>query len=341
MIADMAGVSRGTVDRVINNRANVSPELHARIMEVIEKTGYLSPHEHHQKILDYSQSNAIKLGILLPNWTGHFKNEVSRGIAAAESELNELNVEILTAECTTDVPQEAIELIDKLLSEGAQGIALCTQDTPTIKEKVQSMTQNGVPVITFNSDIPNSGRACFIGQNYLQSGRIAAEILSKCVPKSGKILASVGNLEFQGHRERLHGFNERMAELGISEDQITVIQTYNDYQITLQKVNEHLASNPDLQAIYMANRSVGACAEAVNMSGKKGEIRVVCHDLPERTKLLLMDGSVDFTISQDLYSQGYLPLIFLRNILQKNQKIASEGVDTPISIICSQNLTTH
>ena len=51
MVADKAGVSRGTVDRVLNNRSHVSPDVYERVMAAIQETGYLTPRSTYQKTL--------------------------------------------------------------------------------------------------------------------------------------------------------------------------------------------------------------------------------------------------------------------------------------------------
>lgn len=338
MVADKAGVSRGTVDRVLNNRSHVSPEIHEKVMRALKETGYIPVHKFHQITLQNSTHTPIKLGVLLPNWTGHFKTEIMRGIESARSDFEGFRVEIFTEECETNIPHEIIEKIDLLLSKGIQGLSLCTFDHPAINEKINSLIEQNIPVVTYNSDLPDSGRLIFIGQDYPKSGRIAAELLSKCVPKDAKILVAIGSKEFDGHRQRLHGFEDRMRELGFADSQFQLIETLNDYQITYKKVLQYLEEAPDINAIYMVNRSVSGCAEAVRTAGKKGKLRIICHDLPESTKFLLKDGSIDFTITQDIYQQGYLPLAFLREYLQKKIDPAAFDITTRMSIICSQNI---
>ena len=64
IVAEAAGVSCGTVDRVLNNRAHVNPDVRERGLLALKKTGYLSPGEKHQQQLD---GETLKLGVLLPN----------------------------------------------------------------------------------------------------------------------------------------------------------------------------------------------------------------------------------------------------------------------------------
>ncbi len=338
MIADRAGVSRGTVDRVLNNRSYVKEEIRARVLDAIAEVGYMSPREAHRKTLHEDTFAPLRLGVLLPNWTDYFRPEVLRGIAAAQDELRQFNVEILLDECQTDVPAEASERLDALTAQGVRGIALCAINDITIEAKASALAEQGIPVITFNSDLPNSRRICFVGQNYNKSGRIAAELVSKCIPARGRVLAMCGNLEFDGHRRRLTGFCERMHEVGFSSDRIEVSETFNDYHVTYRKISETLAHTPELAAVYMANQSVEGCAAAIADAGRTGTVRVVVHDLSENTRALLQSGGVDFAISQNFFRQGYLPLKFLRELLQLGHTPDPDQTNTSISVICSQNM---
>ena len=339
MVAERAGVSRGTVDRVVNNRSYVKAEVRERVLAAIEELGYGLPREGLTAVLPAETAEPLRLGVVLPNWVGHTRMELLRGIEAARSELARYRVEVLVAACETDIPAEVIERINGLVSEGVRGIAICAIADPAIESRVDALAESEIPVITFNSDLPDSRRLCFIGQDYNKSGRIAAEMMSKCIPPSGQILAVAGNLEFNGHRKRLDGFCTRMHELGYSAGQIEVIETYNDYHVTRRKVAEALARNPRLNAVYMANQSVAGCADAIKEAGKTGLLRVICHDVSENTKTLLRERRVDLTISQDIFNQGYQPLMLLQGLLQRGIDPCSvERAVTGIDIVCAESL---
>lgn len=338
LVANMAGVSRGTVDRVLNNRAHVRPDVREKVMAALQETGYLPPRIAYQNNLMNQNFAPIKLGVLLPNWTGHFKWEIINGIEAAQAELGDFHVKIIMEECQTDIPEENLEKLNNLVDQGIQGLSICTVNDAAIEKRIEELIASGIPVITYNSDLPQSKRLCFVGQDYTKSGRIAAELISKCIAPSAKILATVGNLEFDGHRARLHGFCQRMEEIGFAKDQIQVIETFNNYQITYRKVLDVLQSGEDISAIYMANRSVAGCTKAVETAGKTGELRIICHDISEHTKTLLKKGEIDFSISQDIFQQGYLPLVYLRDFIHKEKLPEHASTSTNISIICSQNL---
>lgn len=119
MVAGLVGVSRGTVDRVLNNRSYVKEEVRARVLEAAAELGYLSPHAfHNQKIAGEPCTSPIKLSVPLPNWTDFFRPEVLRGIEGAREELSPFGVEIMVEECLTDNPEESIQRLDALAARG-------------------------------------------------------------------------------------------------------------------------------------------------------------------------------------------------------------------------------
>lgn len=336
MVADLAGVSRGTVDRVLNGRSYVSAEVRQRVLDALNQTGYLAAGtlRHTRR----GGSEPRRLGVLLPNWDDQFFTEVERGVALAQEELAEDGVEILVRRCKTDIPQEALELLGELASAKAAGLAVCTVNDRSVAAKVAELAEAGIPCVTFNSDLPDSRRLCFIGQDIHQAGRVAAELMSQCVPADSLVLATVGNRKFDGHRGRLEGFCRRLEEKGFSESQIIVAETFNDYRTTVSVVSQALEQHPALRGIYMANLSVSGCAEALRLAGKKGQVRLICHDINESTRQLLLDGSVAFTIPQDMVQQGYAPLILLRDFLWRGKPLDEQRFSNRILLLCAENL---
>ena len=337
-IAQITGVSRGTVDRVLNDRPHVRPDVREKVLAAIAETGYLSPREAHQRNLA-EHFKPLHLGVLLPNeWETQFREEVLQGIEQARAELENSAVRISVSSCRTDLPQEAIEHIQRFVTNGVDGLAVCTLHDRSIAQYVAKLSLRGVPCVTFNSDLPESRRLCFVGQDIHKTGRVAAELMSKCVSPAERILVAVGNLKFNGHRQRLMGFQERMAELGYDEERITVVETFNDYGATVSAVSAALEQYPDLKGVYMANLSITGCAEAVRAAGKKGQIHIICHDVNDGIRRLLREGMVDFTIPQNFVQQGYAPLILLTKYLRKGKIPDLSRYVGQIQVLCAENL---
>jgi LacI family transcriptional regulator len=258
----------------------------------------------------------------------------------ARKELKNYHIEVLTERCQTDQPQECVEKIDKLIAAGIHGLAICAQDVALIQKKLQAVTQKGMPVVTFNSDIPGSGRLCFIGQDIIKEGRLCGEIMAKLLPgdpgEGAHILIVCGNLEFYAHHSRVEGFLAKYRELGFPPGSYTVIETYNDYRITFEKVGKCLAENPHIKGIYMANESVAGCVDAIKQA--QAHVRVICHDLSGTTARFLRDRAVDFVIEQDMQCQGFLPFKIIAELLIEGNKPKKIINYSRINIIGVENI---
>ena len=338
MIAEKAGVSRGTVDRVLNNRSYVKADVKERILQTAKELGYVSQREIHLRERE-EESRPLRLGVLLPSFGfgPQFHEGISAGIREAQAELENANVEVLVKMCRTDLPEEAAGLLAELREEGIQGLSVCLPQAPSIEKALREMREGEIPIVTFNSDLPDSGRILFVGQDIRKSGRLAAQIMSRCVRPGEQVLAAVGNMKFDGHLQRFQGFSERMAELGFPPEDLITAETFNDYSTTLHAIGDALRSHPDLAGIYMANLSVTACAEAVRAYGREKKVHVICHDINDGIRRLLKEGRVDFTIPQDFVRQGREPLIWLAGYL-RGKELPDAGRFNDLRILCAENI---
>lgn len=338
-VAEQAGVSRGTVDRVLNQRPHVKPDVYERVVETMRELNYIPPHREQAEALGLQagkETEIIYLGVVLPNWQGYFRQEILRGIQDASEMLKPKNTEVLVETCETALPDECLEKIDQLLEKGVSGIALCTMDHDSIIQKIHRLWEDGIPVVTFNSDIQDSDRICYVGQDVIQSGRVAGELMSRYLRPEDSLLVTIGNYAYRGHRQRMQGFCQRLHEDGFDNSHFEVLETYNDYTRTYMKVRESLERMPEIRGIYMANESVMGCVEAVRSAGAQDRILIVCHDLTEENKRFLARKEIGFVIAQDIHGDGIRALTILREYVREH--FLPESTWSPIDIICGENL---
>ena len=85
-VALRAGVSRGTVDRVLNQRPHVKPDIYEKVVRAMKELDYVPPTERQAKALGLTLPalEHCRIGILLPSERGHFRQEILRGIEDAQ-----------------------------------------------------------------------------------------------------------------------------------------------------------------------------------------------------------------------------------------------------------------
>lgn len=333
MIAEKAGVSRGTVDRVLHNRQEVSPEVREHVLAVAKIMGYLAaPQENREQKV---------IGMILPGnrwFDDYLKKEWMRGVKDASEIVEPLGYRVELVECETDLSFDIVSAAEELLKKKPAGIAMTGMDTRSVRDCIDRIVESGIPVVTYNSDLDGTKRSCFIGQNLYKSGRVAANMIFPGITKEDKILAVAGNLDYAAHNSRIRGFVDACKEAGITEEQIVVKESHNEYFLTYEIVKAALAGMPDLKAIYMANESVPACAEALADEKTDRRLLVVGNDLTGATRRLLLEGSVDFIIEQNIYWQGYQPIVTLKKLIEMPSFPIAENSFTNISVVNTESI---
>ena len=334
MIAERAGVSRGTVDRVLHDRPSVTPEIRERVKRLAKQLGYGEPD-------DGTPRMRARIGVFLPgsDWfSADLKREWLNGVHDAQKIIEPLGYEVGVIECETDLPNELDEQLERFRSDGIDGAVISARNTPAAQRIIRRLTEQHIPVITFSSDLPESGRTCFIGEDPYRSGRVAADLITKYIRPGDEILIVAGNLEIDAHAQRVSGFRDKCLESGIGQNRLHIVQSFNEYVLTGERVSEQLKCNDRIRAVYMATESVAACAEAVQLCHRKSSVMIVGNDLTAVTKRLLKADKIDFIIEQDLYRQGYQPIIQLKEILEDPAKPVKPVMLTEISVINAENM---
>lgn len=160
-IAELAGVSRGTVDRVLNNRGSVNANTAARVREIAEKLNY-KPNK--AGLMLAAQKKNLKIGVILFPDSNPFFSEVLEGVNAKAKELSAYNFTVLIRQVPFD-ETEQFNTMEALLAEGINGLVIAPFNSLYIAAEIDRLTEMNIPVITVNTDIL-SRRIAYVGSNY-------------------------------------------------------------------------------------------------------------------------------------------------------------------------------
>jgi len=323
-IASLAGVSRGTVDRVLNNRGTVNPETAAKVREIADLLNY-TPNKL-GKTLSTKKKN-LKFGYILFGSTNDnpFFDDVVAGIEKKSKDLMEYGISVDTRFSGFRNPSDQVELIDQLMVSGINGLAITPINHPAVAKKIKEISDKGIPVITVNTDIENSGRLAYVGSNYLESGKTAGGLLRLFTGGKANVGIIVGSMDILCHSERVNGFKQVLNGYGSEINIVDIVENYDDDFISFEVTKALLERHPEIDSLYLASAGVyGACRAVKSVNcGKK--LKIISYDCVPATKLLIEDGTIDATITQQPNVQGSKPLSILfdylvLNITPKNDK---------------------
>lgn len=333
-IAELSGVSRGTVDRVLNNRGRVKPEVAEKVQKIADEIGYVPK----RKKMAGRREN-IKIGIITQLSKSSFISEIQRGIESAKKVLEVTGIKVIIKEIETIDEYEQKKCIDELIKEGVSGIALMPVDSEIIRSTINDVVENkNIPVVTFNSDIVGTKRACFVGLDNRKSGRTSAGLMGMLTGGKGKVIVITGFFSNNVNSQRVDGFVEEIKESFPNIELMGVQCSFDDSNEVEKIITGAIENFSDLKGIFVVSSGQSGIKGAFDNKHIEDRPFVIIYDSTPKNKLLLKDNVVDFLIDQELYFQGYKPPFILADIITENKIPKDEYVYTHINIKTKYNI---
>ncbi len=323
-IARLAGTSRGTVDRVFNNRGRVSQEMADRIMAVATEHNY-TPNES-AKLLATSQSYTI--GVVINSVGNKFFDDVMIGIERAKIDLARYKVSLDVVQLRGYSDIEQIEAIDSLIHRGVHGIAITPIESPLVKQRLDSLIRDGIPCVFINSDLDNVDRLATVGADNRENGLLAANIALLALDNNSNIAIVTGSHSNLGNTKRVNAFSQLIADGGKQTSIVDTVECHDDNDTAYKVVTDILGRHDNIHLIYFCAGGVTGGLNAIVDSGKP--VRAITVDDNNAIRMGLESGMVLATITQDPVQQGYRPLELLAEYLALdrvpiNRKIHTEN----------------
>ena len=337
-IAQLAGVSRGTVDRAINGRGRIDKEVEARILQIAEEIGYV-PRKKRKEMESVSVVQRRKLGVILQLEKASFMLEVKRGIYDATELLKARGIDILLRACDKVDENAQREAILELEQDGIEGLAIMPVDSDSIREELLRLSnEKSMPIVTFNSDIVGTKRNCFVGLDNWKSGQTAAGLMAYMTGKKGKILIITGYFSNSVSSKRVDGFLEEMRTTFPNMELLGVQCSYDKEEEVEQIIVNMMSFVPDLAGIFVASGGQAGVRKAFEQLRLNQRPFVIIYDLTPKNERALREGSVDFLIDQQGYEQGFRSLMVLSDLVLKEEEVKEEFLYTDIRIKTKYNI---
>lgn len=310
-IAELAGVSRGTVDRVLNHRGFVNAETEKKVLEIANLLNY-QPNKAGMALA--AQKKKYLIGILLFGEENPFFDQVMEGLHAKLEELSIYGCSIITKRISVDLDIQ-LAAIDELKEAGIHGLILSPYNDDAIRHKIDELMQDGIPCITINTDIPDSKRIAYVGSDYHKCGKVAGNLLSLMTKDNCKVGVITGSHNVLCHEERICGFLDFFSSSDSSVDIIATVENDDDDYKSYEVVSQLLANHPDIDAFYFTAAGVyGGCRAITNAKLSHKPI-VLTFDAVPSTRELLAEDIVTATICQHPEEQGARSLALLLDYL--------------------------
>jgi ribose transport system substrate-binding protein len=210
-------------------------------------------------------------------------------------------------------------IIRDVVKNGSKAIIVSCSDEDTLTQAINYAVENGIAVMTFDSDAPNSKRFAFYGPDDLEMGKKLMNELAGLIDGKGKIAILGGNKTANNLQERVKGISQTAAEY----PDIEIIGTYYHPETETNAIavmNEVIKSNPDIKGLAMVG-SWAFFGEKLKSIIEPGKIKIVAVDaLPVQLKYI-EKNYVQVLLGQPTFTWGEISVQTVIDKIYLNKKV--------------------
>lgn len=330
-IAALAGVHKSTVDKVLHNRPGVSDARRQQIKALLKEYGYES--NPLAKALNY-QKNKLKVCVILPEVDA--MPYLKAGMELVRQDFNSFNIEVLYDIVPFDVSTQAPRL-QQLRQEGVSGVVILPIEIPEVIQAMQQLEKDNIPVIAVNSDLPAKPYLCYVGQDMVQSGKVAARMAGLLLPHGGQ-LGVICSTTMRAVKQREFSFLESISVLYPNIFIKEILNIEENAACAYQRTTELLQKNPSINALFIACGCVPDICKAVRDAGRSKDMIIISYEQYPEIAALVKNGEIACTISGDLKEQGRLAMRLLFEYLIYGKKPKQKEIYIKNEILIRENI---
>lgn len=340
-IAELAGVSAGTVDRALYDRGRVKPEVAARIKQIAESLNY-EPNKA-ARLLSNTKKN-LKIAVILHTDHNPFLNQVIYGINKASKETTANGIPVTIFPGKDFDAEYQLNTIKKTIKLDYNAIVIIPIENEIIKKELNRLKTEKFPVFLLTNIISETNYCEYFGCDYYQAGNLMAGLLNIIASSYDKKIAYITpSFRMLGHSLRYKGFlnndffkknssiNHELLEI-VAEDNIEVYkQTYN-----------FLSKNKDIDIVIATSGQLEAgCFKAIEDVIFEKKIKILAFDCTDKIQTKIIEKKIIASIDQSPKEQGYAAVNSAFNSLITSVYPNNKNSFTSLRIIIKENLMTH
>lgn len=339
-IAQKAGVSKGTVDRVIHKRGNVSPDAKKKVLAAMKELDY-QPNII-ASALAYNRT--WKIAALLPEHENDpFWWQPKIGIERAIKSLRDYGVSLEWFDFQDADEEHFQEQGRKILARNFDAVLIAPIFSTEGHEFLNQCQAQNIPYLQINTYLERADNnfLCYIGQDSYQSGVLAAKLLNFGTASGGEVM--ILHLEAEVYNsmhlvEKQRGFENFFKDH--TEKNIHVVKATFEDVFDKKGLKSHLKKqfkqHPNIKGIFVTTSKIFHIVDLLDDLGH-GDVKLVGFDLISENLTFLKQDKINFLINQNPLKQGFLGVMNIFNhLILKKEPTKIQYL--PLDVIMLENM---
>jgi LacI family transcriptional regulator len=333
LIAQMANVSIGTVDRALHGRGGIKESTRQRILQVARQIGY-TPNLA-ARALSVAKASA-RIGVCMPREIHFFYDQLWSGVLDEARRVAQLGIQFVNRPVQV-LGEGDTEAFKELVQSGVDGIILTAGNPKDLKPLIDDAEEKGIRVVCVSTDAPESRRSSIVCVEPWLNGCLAGELMGKLLPPGSKVAVVAGMLMAEDHRKKTDGFSEGFPRHCPGGKIAGVIEGHEDEDESFQKTFDLLRRVPTLAGIYVNTVNCLPVCRALGARGLAGKIKLITTDLFAEMSAYFQKGTITASIYQQPHRQGQIAVRLMTDNLT-NKIHFPPAVHLSPGVVMSSNL---
>ncbi|HKW58030.1 MAG TPA: substrate-binding domain-containing protein [Candidatus Acidoferrum sp.] len=333
LIAEMANVSIGTVDRALHGRGGIKEATRKRILQIAQQIGY-SPNLA-ARALSVARASA-RIGVCIPKEIHFFYDQLWGGVLDEAKRFEQLGIRF-SYRPVQNLGEGDREAFQELVESGADGIILTAGSPKELTPLIDEAERKNLHVVCVSTDAPESHRSGVVCVEPYLNGCLAGELMGKIVPRGSNVAVVAGMLTTEDHRKKTEGFSHSFLRHCAGGKIVSVIEGHEDEQESFEKTSELLRRFPQLDGLYVNTVNCLPVCRALGEQGYEGKIKLITTDLFAEMAPFFARGVITASIYQHPYRQGQVAVRIVADHLVSRAHIPPTVHLSP-GVVMSSNL---
>lgn len=314
-IAKMAGVSPGTVDRVLHNRGNVSEAARVRVEEALAQVNY-KPNMH---VSSLSLKRKYTIVVTTPQASaGAYWESIHNGIRHALDEYENIKVKFRIFTYNQYDIYSCRETFANIADYDMDGVII----GPTFNEETvnlcEKLSNKGIPYIFVDSNITDTSPLAYFSADHYVCGQLMAKLITAIIPADGRIgilqAVRTGDRSANTTILRIKGFTDYLTERGCLNPILRIPFSVSEPEDNEMYLSQFFKKNDNIPGIVVMNSRGNFIANYLSTNKITG-VKMICMDLTSTNIEAMKKGQIDFLIGQGPEYQGFYAMKTLLEFL--------------------------
>ena len=337
-IAERAGVSVGTVDRVLHHRPNVSKAALEKVNKALAEMDY-QPNMY-ASALAYNKDYTFYC-IIPKHESEAYWEEIEEGALAACERRRDFGIRVKMLYYKRFDQQTFTKATNDCLKEKPDGVIVVPSKLDLTRKFTDELHNQNIPFILLDSYMPDLKPLSFYGQDSFQSGYFAARMLMLIAQQEKSIMLMKqmrnGNVASKQQENRETGFRHYMhdhyPDIEILEVNLPLDEKRENYRDILE---DFFTKHPQTHHCITFNSKAHIVGEFLLHSNRRN-IQIMGYDMVPKNEECVKQGSISFLIAQHAYMQGYACVETLFDAIVLKKEVNPVNY-MPIEVLTKENV---